>query len=80
MTRSGSASKQSTPVEGLSSYLPFASTDHGLWWDNTASVIEDYIDAAQYSVASQFDCLLFYHKYIVPSLGRYPLPENEDGR
>jgi hypothetical protein len=80
MMRSASASKQPTPVEVLSSYLPFSTTDHRLWWYNTASVIGGFLDAAHYNVASQFEYLLFYHKYTVPSLGRYPAPENEDDR
>jgi hypothetical protein len=39
-----------------------------------------FLDAAHYSVVSQFEYLLFYHKYIVPSPGRYPSSENEDDR
>ncbi|KAJ5398365.1 aromatic prenyltransferase [Penicillium sp. CMV-2018d] len=80
MTYSTATPKDSTPVSLLSSYLTFRGKDDKLWWDNTAPVIGGFLAAAHYKVASQFEFLLFYHKYILPSLGHYPSPANEGDR
>lgn len=62
------------PWQVLGLVLGFANCDQELWWLNTAPLLGNLLNQANYDIHGQYQYLVFYHKHILPMLGPYTHP------
>lgn len=60
------------PWEVLHRTLPFSSPEQRVWWENCASLINEYLSNTRYNTGSQYRHLLLFYAHFLPQLG--PLP------
>ncbi|CCD48756.1 hypothetical protein ACHAPC_005055 [Botrytis cinerea] len=73
------SSSSAHDIELASSTLPdeHLSPDALLWWNATSEIVRDLLVSGKYDLCQQTSAMMFYHTYIVPNLGAFPMDANQ---
>ncbi len=67
-----SADKSTAAFRHLTRWLDSPDDDAAFWWQTTGSLLGLLLSEASYDLHSQYQALLFYHRFIAPALGPRP--------
>ena len=67
---------RSIAYTNLTNVLQFRNEDERTWWEETASIIGNIMERADYDILRQYSYLLFFHEIILSALGPCPRPDS----